>query len=93
MVLNPRLHTTRELLNDAFSDALDLQGMMGNSSVADMTNQMSAIHDTLVIISNRNKRYSNLWKVSAGILYRWNLGVTYNERLLDVDALISKLDK
>ena len=93
MVLNPSLHTTRELLNDAFADALDLQGMLDNSSVTDMTNQMSAIHDTLVIISNRNKRYSNLWKVSAGILYRWNLGVTYNDRLLDVATLISKLDK
>lgn len=93
MVINPGLHSTRELLNDAFSDALDLQRMMGNSSVTEMTNQLSAIHDTLVVISNRNKRYSNLWKVSAGILYRWNIGVTYNERLSDVTTLISKLDK
>lgn len=93
MTLNPRLHTTKELLDDAFADALDLQGMLDNSSVTDMENQMSAIHDTLVIISNRNKRYSNLWKVSAGILYRWNIGVTHYQRMSDVLTLVNKLDK
>jgi hypothetical protein len=93
MTLNPRLHTTKELLDDAFADALDLQGMLGNSSITDMTNQLSAIHETFVIISNRNKRYSNLWKLSAGILYRWNIGVGNDERIADVMTLVNRLDK
>ena len=93
MTLNPRLHTTKELLDDAFADVLDLQGMLSNSSITDMTNQLSAIHDTFVIISNRNKRYSNLWKLSAGILYRWNIGVGNDERIADVMTLVNRLDK
>jgi hypothetical protein len=93
MTLNPRLHTTKELLDDAFADTLDLQGMLSNSSITEMTNQLSAIHDTFVIISNRNKRYSNLWKLSAGILYRWNIGVGNDERIADVMTLVNRLDK
>jgi hypothetical protein len=93
MVLNPSLHSVRELLNDAFSDALDLQSMKDTATLPELDSQLEAIHDTLVNIGNRSKRYANLWKITADIRYRWMIGEQLDVIRRDIDNLVIRLDK
>jgi hypothetical protein len=93
MVLNPSLHSVRELLNDAFADALDLQSMKDTASLSELDSQLEAIHATLVNIGNRSKRYANLWKITADMRYRWMIGGQLDVIRRDIDNLVIRLDK
>lgn len=93
MVLNPSLHSVRELLNDAFADALDLQSMKSTASLPELDAQLESIHDTLRRIGNRSKRYANLWKITADMRYRWMVGEQLDVIHRDIDNLVIRLDK
>jgi hypothetical protein len=67
--------------------------MKDTATLPELDTQLEAIHDTLVNIGNRSKRYANLWKITADMRYRWMVGTTLDVIHHDIDKLVMKLDK